>query len=321
MLRWFVTRVLSGFGVLLFLSVVVFAATNAVPGTIVDALLGPEAAPQDRAALAERLGLNTPLPARYVSWLGHMLTGDLGTSLADGNPIAPKLLERAGHSLVLAGVAFLVVLPVAIALGSMTGLRPKSRWSKAANGSSFVFICVPEFVLGMLLILVFAVWIPVFPAISAVDSDSTLSEWVTALVLPVLTVIPASVAILMRVVRFGVAEVNREDFIRMAPLRIGYDPRKVLRRHILPNALAPTISVMALSLAHIITGLAVIESLFQYPGVGKMLFDAVEIHDIPVVQATALIIGLIVVVLNILADLIAGILDPRVGSAEQGASS
>jgi peptide/nickel transport system permease protein len=318
LLRWTASRVASGAAVLLFLSVVVFAATNAVPGTIVDALLGVDAAPEERAALTTRLGLDRPLVERYFSWLGNMLTGNFGTSLADGQDIAPKLFERTGNSLLLAGIAFAIALPLAIALGAFTGLRQKSPWSKSINFGSFVFICVPEFVLGMLLILVLAVWIPLFPAISAVDSESPPSVWMMALALPVLTVIPASVAFLMRVVRFGVAEISQEDFVRMAPLRVGYKPGRQILRHVLPNALAPTVTVMALSLAHIITGLAVIESLFQYPGMGKMLLDAVDIHDIPTVQAAALMTGFIVVVLNIGADLIAGIIDPRVGSADQG---
>ncbi|QXJ24266.1 ABC transporter permease [Actinomadura graeca] len=317
LLRWMLGRILGGLGVLVFLSAVVFTATNAIPGSIVDALLGTDATPSARAQLETRLGLDDPFFERYLTWAAHLLSGDFGHSLADDSAIGPQLWSAAGHSLILAAVASVVTIPVSIALGTLAGLKPGSGPVKVVNGLSFLLLCVPEFVLGMFLVLLFAVWIPAFPAISGVDGGSSMAEWAAALVLPALTVIPGSVAFLIRVLRFQVADTNREDFIRMAPLRVGYSRRRTIGRHVLPNTLAPTASAMALNLVHVVTGLAVVETLFQYPGLGMLLYNSIGLHDIPVVQACALAIGAIVIVLNIVADLIARLLDPRVGTLEQ----
>jgi peptide/nickel transport system permease protein len=312
LLRWLGGRLAFAAGVLVVLSIVVFLATSALPGSVVDQILGTEATPQARTALEQELRLDEPVVQRYASWATSALQGDFGSSLVNGAPVWPLVLERLGHSLLLAGAALLIALPLAIVLGSWSALRAGRRADRAITGAAFVLICIPEFVVGILLIWLFAVVVPVLPAISLIDSGASLREWLEALALPVLTLVPAGVAYMTRTMRFAMADVLGEDFIRMAPLRGGVSRRRVILRHALPNALVPMVNVFALQVGFMLTGVVVVEALFQYPGLGLLLLDAVSQHDIPIVQATALVMGGIYVLLSVAADLLVAVLDPRI---------
>jgi len=312
LLRWLASRLGFGVVVLAALSIVVFAATSILPGSIVDQILGAEATPQARGELEHELRLDQSPVARYFSWLGATIQGDFGHSLVNGEAVGPMVLERLGRSLVLAGAALALALPLSIALGTWSALRRGKLVDRLITTSTFALICVPEFVVGILLIWVLAVVIPVFPAISLVQDGATLGDWVSALVLPVLTLMPAGVAYMTRTMRFAMADVLTEDFIRMAPLRGGMSRGRIVLRHALPNALVPMVNVFALQVGFMLTGVVVIEALFQYPGLGLLLLGAVSQHDIPVVQATALVMGGIYVLLSVAADLVVAVLDPRI---------
>ena len=312
LLRWLGGRLAFAAGVLVVLSIVVFLATSALPGSVVDQILGTEATPAARTALEQELRLDEPIVQRYAGWSASAVQGDFGSSLVNGVPVWPLVLDRLGHSLLLAGAALFLAVPLAIVLGTWAALRAGRREDRSITGAAFVLICIPEFVVGIVLIWLLAVVVPVFPAISLIDPGAPLSAWIEALALPVLTLVPASVAYMTRTMRFAMADVLGEDFIRMAPLRGGISRRRVILRHALPNALVPMINVFALQVGFMLTGVVVVEALFQYPGLGMLLLDAVSQHDIPIVQATALVMGGIYVLLSVVADLLVAVLDPRI---------
>jgi len=304
-----------GLGILtLFLvSVVVFAATQALPGDTARAILGKEAANEARyEALREQLGLNKSVPRQYVDWLGNVVRGDLGESLVQqGTKVTSLLKDRVLNSAVLVLVAALVSIPLSILLGALSAVWRDSRFDTTVNLGNLALAALPEFVVGISLILLFSTavfkWLP---AVSRIDPDvSTLSQ-LDRFILPALTLTLAVAPYIGRMLRASTIEVLESEYVMMAHLK-GLSDRRVLWRHAMPNAIVPTLQVIALNLAWLAGGIVVVEYLFGFPGIGQALVDAVANRDMPVVQALCLLIAGIYVTLNLLADIATILVSPR----------
>ncbi|NLE21649.1 MAG: ABC transporter permease [Actinobacteria bacterium] len=312
MLKLILIRIGLGVLTLLLVSVVVFVATQALPGDAAKAILGREAANKDRyEAVKEQLGLNKPVLQQYVGWLGGVVTGDLGDSLAQGSPVTGLIGRRVVNSFILVFVAALVSVPVSLILGSITALRRDTKFDTGVTVGSLTLAALPEFVIGIILILLFATQvIKVMPATSRVDSGLPILQQLELFVLPALTLTLAVAPYITRILRASTIEVLESEYVMMARLK-GLPERLVLNRHALPNALAPALQVTALNLAWLAGGVVVVEYLFAFPGIGSLLVDSVANRDMPMVQAITLIIAAVYVVANLTADILTILVSPR----------
>jgi peptide/nickel transport system permease protein len=314
-LVWFVFRRLAaGVAMLAVVSVVVFAGTEILPGDAATAILGRDATPSAVASLRHQLGLDKPVIQQYTTWVGGLLHGDLGRSLTSDLPVSELIGSRVVNTLILAGVASLVMIPLALALGVAAGRRPEGVLDNLITWTSLGLIAVPEFVTGTLLVLLFAVRLQLLPAVSLLPLDGGPLDVPSVLVLPVATLVIVGVAYIIRMVRAGVIEVMASDYVQMARLN-GISERRVVLRHGLRNALAPTVQVIALTLQWLIGGLFIVETVFQYPGIGQGLVQAVIARDIPLVQAVAMLMATAYIVINIVADIAVVLLVPKLRTA------
>ncbi|MEM8878908.1 MAG: ABC transporter permease, partial [Pseudomonadota bacterium] len=281
-----------GLGVLtlLVVSIIIFGAVELLPGDVAQQVLGQSATEETVAALREELGLNKPAPVRYWEWLTGALQGDFGTSLANNRSVAEQLGPRFANTLFLAALAALIAVPLAIGLGVMVALYRNSVFDRVMNALSLVSISSPEFFLGYILIVFFAVQNQIFPAIANVTPDMEFGERAYRSMLPAITMALVVMAYMMRMTRAAIINLLASPYIEMARLK-GVPNSRVITRHALPNALAPIINVVALNLAYLITGVVLVEVVFVYPGVGQLLVDSVTKRDFPVVQAGCLIIA------------------------------
>jgi peptide/nickel transport system permease protein len=312
LLKLILIRVGLGVLTLFLVSVVVFVATQALPGDTAKAILGREAANKDRyEALKEQLGLNEPMYKQYTSWLGGVITGDLGDSLAQGTPVTGLIGRRVLNSFILVFIAALVSVPVSLILGSITALRRDSKFDASVTVGSLALAALPEFVIGLILILVFATQVfKILPATSRVDSSVPIVQQLDLFILPALTLTLAVAPYITRILRASTIEVLESEYVMMARLK-GLPERLVLNRHALPNALAPALQVTALNLAWLAGGVVVVEYLFAFPGIGSLLVDSVANRDMPMVQAITLIIAAVYVIANLTADILTILVSPR----------
>jgi peptide/nickel transport system permease protein len=264
-------------------------------------------------SLRAELGLDQPATVRYVNWLGNVLQGDLGMSLARKKPIGELIGLRMRNTLLLGVTAGIIGLPVALVLGIIAGLTRDRKPDLWISTISLIFMTLPEFVTATLLILLFAIVWPIFPAVTIVPPDSPIKEMLPNIALPVITLIFVMVAHNLRMVRTNVIDVMTSEYVQMATLK-GIPRARVVLRHALPNALLPTINLIALYLAWLVGGVVIIEQVFNYPGIGTLMIQAVHDRDIPLVQAIVLVIAGAYVVLNMGADLLVMMLDPRLRS-------
>jgi peptide/nickel transport system permease protein len=289
-------------------SVVVFLATNAL-GDPARAILGRSATPDRLAALQAHLHLDQPVVARYLSWLGGMLTGDLGTSLT-GTSVGTLIGPRIGNSALLVLVTAVVIIPVAGFLAIVAARRHGRKSDSLIQVILLAVAALPEFVIGILLVALFSTtvfrWLP----------SVSLSSDVAGMVLPVLTLVLAVVPYVARILRASLIEVLESDYVEMARLK-GLPEGLAVRRHALANAVVPAIQVMALQLAWLAGGIVVVENVFQYQGIGMTLVDAVRNRDLPVVQALALLIAAVYVVVNLVADVLTILVTPKLRTAVQ----
>jgi len=314
-LVWFVVRRLAaGVAILAAVSVIVFAGTEILPGDAATAILGRDATPEAVAGLRQQLGLDRPVVEQYTSWVAGLLHGEFGQSLTAGVPVSELIGSRIVDSLILAIVASLVMIPLAVALGVVAGCRPGGVLDSAITWTSLGMIAVPEFVIGTVLVLLFAVRLQWLPAVSLLPFDGGPLDVPSVLVLPVATLVIVGVAYIIRMVRAGVVEVMASDYVQMARLN-GVVERRVIVRHGLRNALAPTVQVVALTLQWLIGGLFIVEIVFEYPGIGQGLVQAVIARDIPLVQAVAMIIATVYVLITIVADIVVVLLVPKLRTA------
>ncbi len=312
LLKLILIRIGLGILTLFLVSVVVFAATQALPGDTARAILGREAVNTARYdALREQLGLNKPIAQQYLGWLGGVVTGDLGNSLVQDQPVTQLLGRRVLNTFILVFVAALLSIPISLLLGSLTALRRDSRFDISVSIGSLSLAALPEFVIGIILILLFATqvfnWLP---AVSRVDPDVPISQQLELFILPAVTLTLAVAPYMTRILRASTIEVLESEYVMMARLK-GLPERLVLNRHALPNALAPTLQVTALNLAWLAGGVVVVEYLFAFPGIGSLLVDSVANRDMPMVQAISLIIAAVYVVANLTADILTILVSPR----------
>ena len=306
-----VRRLLLGILVVLLVSVVVFAATQALPGDPARAILGRSATPQSLAALRRQLHLDRPVLSQYGSFLTGLLHGNLGISLAAQQPVTQVLGDRLANSAFLVAVSAVVSIPLSLALGVFAALRRDRPFDVASGLVLMVLASLPEFVVAVVLVILLATTVThLLPAITTIVPGGHPWDDLSGLVLPVVTLTAAVTPYVARVMRASMIEVLESDYVEMARLK-GLPERVVLLRHALPNALGPTLQVIAINLAYLAGGIVVVEYVFNFPGVGSSLQDAVVSHDLPVVQALAMLIAAVYVVLNLLADIATILVTPR----------
>ncbi|KAA9369993.1 MULTISPECIES: ABC transporter permease [Ochrobactrum] len=303
-------RVGLGALTLLLVSALIFAGTQILPGDVASAILGQNATPEALATLRESLGLNQPLLARYFSWLAGFVTGDLGTSLANQQPVADLLWPRFWNTMALAAFAAVVSVPIAILLGLITAVKRGGIFDRVINIVALFFVSLPEYFLGLLLILFLSIRFNILPSLADTYEGMTFLEWIQATALPALTLVLVTVAQMMRMTRTAVLSVMDQAYVETAYLK-GLRTKRVVTKHALPNAAAPIVNVVAFNIAYLITGVVLVEAVFNYNGLGRFMVDAVSKRDLPLVQAAALVFGAAYVILNIIADVAAIALNPR----------
>lgn len=303
-------RIALGLLLLLAVSALIFAGTEILPGDVAQSILGQSATPESLANLREELGMNEPALSRYFSWLGGIMTGDLGTALTSRTDIASAIGQRLGNTLFLAAVAAVISVPTAILLG-LLAVRYKDRWpDKLISMSTLASISLPEFFIGYLLILVFGVTLGWFPTVATVYEGMAFTDRLHTVLLPALTLTLVVLAHMMRMTRAAILNVMQSAYIETAELK-GLSSFKIIRKHALPNAISPVINVVMLNMAYLIVGVVVVEVIFVYPGMGQYLVDHVSKRDVPVVQACGLIFAAIYIGLNLIADVVSILSNPR----------
>ncbi len=312
MTRYLIRRVALLMLTLLLTSMIIFALTQLLPGDIARLMLGRQARPEAIANLRLELGLDAPVTLQYLRWLGGFVTGDWGKSYTGGAyPIRPIVMERLGNSARLAVYTLILCVPLAIGLGVLAALR-ENRWvDSVISVFSLAVVGLPEFVTGIVLINVFALGLGWFPPISSVSPDYTLGDWLRVLTLPAVTASFVLLAYIIRMTRAGVLEELKKDYVRAATLK-GLPRRQVILKHVLRNALLPTITVIAISVGWLMGGLIVIENVFNYPGLGQLLIESVERKNIPMLQAVSMVTIFFFALANLIADLLYALLNPRV---------
>jgi peptide/nickel transport system permease protein len=310
MLALLARRLALGVLTILVTSVLIFAGTEVLPGDVATAILGQSATPEAVEAIRNQLGLHDPAPVRYVRWLTNFLQGDLGTSLANGRPISHQVAARLGNTLFLASVAAAIAVPLAIILGVMAAIRANRFFDRAVSVATLVAISFPEFFIAYVLVILLAVQLQWFPSIASISPVMDFGTRLYVVTLPALTLVMVVLAHMMRMTRASVIGVMSSPYIEMAVLK-GLPNWRVVVQHALPNALAPIINVVALNLAYLIVGIIVVEVVFVYPGMGQLMVDAVAKRDVPVVQACGLIFAGTYVGLNMIADILAILSNPR----------
>jgi peptide/nickel transport system permease protein len=313
LLKLILIRLGLGVLTLLMVSVVVFAATQLLPGDPAQAILGKEAADKARyEALRRELNLDQPLYAQYFGWLGGVVRGDLGTSLVQQDvPVTDLLSDRLLNSATLVLLAALLSVPLAILIGALSAVWRDSRFDTSTNLVNLMLAALPEFVTGIVLVLLFATavfnWLP---AVSRIDPQIPLRDQLDLFILPAITLCLAVIPYISRMLRASTIEVLESEYVMMARLK-GLSGNIVLWRHALPNAIVPTLQVIALNLAWLAGGIVTVEYLFGFPGIGQSLVDAVANRDIPMVQALCLLIAAVYVILNLIADVLTILISPR----------
>lgn len=309
-LKLIAQRVSLGIFLIFAVSILIFVGTQILPGDVAQSILGQSATPENLANLREELGLNEPALSRYFNWLGGIMVGDLGTALTSGADISAAIGSRLGNTLFLALVAASISVPIAILLG-LLAVRFKDRWpDKLISATTLASISLPEFFIGYLLILVFGVKLGWFPTVATVHSDMSLLERIDAVMLPALTLTLVVLAHMMRMTRAAILNVMQSAYIETAELK-GLSSFKTIWKHALPNSISPVVNVVMLNMAYLIVGVVVVEVIFVYPGMGQYLVDHVSKRDVPVVQACGLIFAAIFIGLNLLADVISILSNPR----------
>lgn len=311
MARYIVRRLGFLLLTLLLTSLIVFVITQLLPGDVARAVLGREAGEEALQAFREQYGLNDPLIVQYFRWLGNFVRGDWGISLSTRQEVYPLVMGRVRNSLMLAAVTMAIGVPLSILLGVLAGLNENKTADNVISIASLSVVGLPEFVTGILLIEIFARRLGWFPANSSIPPEATFREALPMLILPALTATLVLLAYIARLTRAGVIEQLKRPYVRTAVLK-GLPARTVTVRHVLRNALMPTVTVIAISFGWLIGGLIVIENVFNYPGLGRMLVFAIDRRDLPLMQAVALVTVLGFALANLLADLIYAYLDPRV---------
>jgi peptide/nickel transport system permease protein len=315
--RFLLKRLGLGLITLFLLSVIVFAVSTVLPGNVGRAVLGPFATQESVDALNEQLGANRSVFVQYVDWASGLLQGDLGTSLTKQVPAWDLLEPALENSFKLALVAFLICVPISILGGVIAGLRYGKATDRSITTAGLSFSAMPEFVSGIFLILVFAIWLGWLPVTAQWEEGAGPLTQLKYLLLPAMTLTLVLFGYIARVTRAGMIEALDSDYARTAFLK-GLPSSVVIRRHVLRNALLPTIAVVAVQIGYLVGGLVVVEVLFNYQGIGSLIYEAARQKDLPLLTAGVLVVGITYLVVTLVADILYALLNPRIrfGSAE-----
>lgn len=292
-------------------SLIIFSVTQLLPGDVAGIILGQFATERAIENLREELGLNRPLHVQYLDWAGGFVKGDWGDSLVSRMPVRPIVLERLGNSAKLGGIALLIYVPLGILLGVIAALKRDRMPDQLISGISMAFVGLPEFVTGLLLISIFAIGLEWLPANSSINPDATFREAYPYLILPAITVSLTGLGYIARMTRSGTIDVLRTDYVRAADLK-GLPAGQVLIKHVLRNSLLPTVTVVAMGIGWLLGGLIVTEAVYGYPGLGRLIVFSIQRQDLPMVQAASMIIVAIYSISNLAADILYGLLNPRI---------
>ncbi len=310
-LAWLLRRLLTVLYTLLVVSILVFGLTQILPADAAVTLLGENATPEALAAVRQRLGLGDPAWLQYWHWLSGLLQGDFGTSMRTDQPVGPAMFTALGRSLMLGGCSLMLMLVIAVPLGMWAALRRGKAADVVSSLISYLGVSLPEFVTATLLLIVVADRLKLLPATGYVAPGENLVESIRHLILPVLTVSLILVAHVSRMVRSETIDVLNSDYIRAARLK-GLPPRIVLLRHVLRNALLPTITIVALDVGYLLGGIIVVEEIFAIPGIGRQIIVAITTRDLPSIQAGAVIMAATYAIANTLADIAYVMIDRRI---------
>ncbi len=311
MLAFILKRVGLGLITLWILSVLVFFAAQVLPGDPARAILGPLAAPSAVAALSRQLGTNRPVIDQYGSWIGHVLTGNLGTSYQYQSPVGPILTKALGHSLELALVAFVLVVPLGILGGVVAALNVGRPIDRIISVFGLTATVIPEVVSGIVLILIFGIALNVLPISATWPPGAGLGTQIYHLIMPAIPLTLILFGYIQQMARAGTVEALASDYARTATLK-GLPRGVMIRRHVLRNSLLPTITVIATQTGYLIGGLVLVEVLFNYQGVGRLIYTAANAKDFPMLEAGVLLIGVVYMVATLVADILYSLLNPRI---------
>ncbi len=291
-------------------SPLVFASTEILPGDVAESILGKEAPAEVVAAMRERLGLDRPAYVRYWDWLSGLLVGDLGVSLASGREITELISDRLWNTVRLAAITAVISVPLAVILGLVSAMKAGTLLDRTISIGTLCVISVPEFFMAALLVFVFAVQLRWLPAMPILRPDQSFLSSMWSLALPILTLTFAVLAHMTLMTRNAVINVLSSAYIEMALLK-GVPNYRIILFHAFPNALSPIINVIALNLAYLVAGVVIVETAFSYPGLARLMVDAVATRDIPLVQACGMIFSVTYVMLNLFADILSIVSNPR----------
>ncbi len=310
MTKMVLRRVAIGFATLIVVSIIVFVMTSILPGDVAQIILGQSATPETLAALRKELGMDQPGYVRYFQWLGNMATGDLGISKAGGATIESLISGRLGNTMVMSGLVAVISIPISIALGLWAAMHPGALLDRIVTFGTLSLISVPEFFIATILVLILAVELHWLPSTAYLTGEETFLELLRALAMPLITLVIVVSAQMIRMTRAGILNVMSSPYIEMAILK-GVPRRRIILRHAFFNAIGPIVNVIALNLAYLVSGVVVVETIFSYPGLAKLMIDGVQTRDLPLVQACAMIFCSTYVLLILLADVASIMSNPR----------
>ncbi len=292
-------------------SMVIFGVTQLLPGDVAQVILGQFSTETAVANLREELGLNRPLYVQYTDWLTGFVTGDWGESLTSRQPVRPMVMARLRNSAMLAAMSLILYVPLGIFLGVVAALKQDRFLDQIISALSMAFVGLPEFVTGLLLIAFLALSLQWLPANSSIDPETSFRQALPSLILPAITVSLTSLGYIARMTRSSTIDVLRTDYVRAADLK-GLPHSQVLIKHVLRNALLPTVTVVAMGIGWLIGGLIVTEQVFGYPGLGRLLVYGIQRRDLPLIQAGSMVVVTIYSLSNLAADILYGVLNPRI---------
>ncbi|MXZ81015.1 MAG: ABC transporter permease [Gammaproteobacteria bacterium] len=310
MMQMVMRRIAIGFATLIVVSIIVFVMTSILPGDVAQIILGQSATPETLAALRKQLGMDQPGYIRYFQWLGNMASGDLGISKAGGATIESLIAGRLGNTMVMAGLVAAISIPISIALGLWAAMHPGTWLDRFVTFGTLSTISVPEFFIATILVLILAVELHWLPSTAYLTGEENPLELLRALAMPLITLVIVVSAQMIRMTRAGILNVMSSPYIEMAILK-GVPRRRIILRHAFFNAIGPIVNVIALNLAYLVSGVVIVETIFAYPGLAKLMIDGVQTRDLPLVQACAMIFCGTYVVLILLADIASILSNPR----------
>jgi peptide/nickel transport system permease protein len=297
------------------ISLIIFIGVELLPGDVAETVLGQSATPETVAAFRKELKLDLPPSVRYIAWLKGFVQGDFGNSLANKKPVAEQISWRFLNTLFLASTAILIAVPVAVILGILAALYRNTFFDKAISAITLSFISFPEFFIAYILIGIFSVNFNIFPSLAAINSNMSLGTKIYTILLPALTLTFIVTAHIMRQTRAAIINVLASAYIEMAELK-GLKRLRIIALHAFPNSLSPVINVIAVNMAYLVVGVVIVEVVFVYPGLGQLLVDAVSKRDLPVVQASGLIFAITYIFLNLLADVLSMLANPKLRKSQ-----